>query len=117
MSKPSDSRTPLLSRDVNNAHNLSRTIQFPSVNAGAPSKRDRRSSDPGRLLPLHTSDAEAQWQRDQRDLVPVNKNGIPKLSRECLVSEIQCYGKYILAVFLVFGIGGVLLALWITQRR
>jgi hypothetical protein len=47
---------------------------------------------------------------------PVNQQGLPKFSRECLVSEIQCYGKYILAVLVVFGLGGVLLALWISTK-
>ncbi|KAI9632691.1 uncharacterized protein MKK02DRAFT_41000 [Dioszegia hungarica] len=32
------------------------------------------------------------------------KEGVPKLSRECLWSEIKCYGSYILPVFLVFGV-------------
>lgn len=50
-------------------------------------------------------------------MFPVNRQGLPRLSRECLVSEIQCYGKYIVAVLLVFGLGGVLLALWIARDR
>ena len=28
--------------------------------------------------------------------------GLPKVSRECLVAEIKCYGSYILPVFLIF---------------
>ncbi|KZS94219.1 hypothetical protein SISNIDRAFT_453953 [Sistotremastrum niveocremeum HHB9708] len=48
---------------------------------------------------------------------PVNAQGLPKISRECLLSEIQCYGKYIVAVLIVFGIGGVLIAFAIAGRR
>lgn len=44
------------------------------------------------------------------DMDQDQKPGVPKLTRECLISEIQCYGKYICAVLLVF----VLLALSIS---
>lgn len=38
-------------------------------------------------------------------LLPEQKReGLPKLSRECLWSEIKCYGSYILPVLLVFGV-------------
>lgn len=31
-----------------------------------------------------------------------HRPGLPKVSRECLIAEIKCYGSYILPVFLVF---------------
>jgi hypothetical protein len=70
-----------------------------------------------RLPSSYTQDAEADWQRGQTGLVPVKDNGLPKLSRQCLVSEIKCYGKYIVAVLVVFGMGGVMLALWIAKAH
>jgi hypothetical protein len=47
---------------------------------------------------------------------PANKQGLPKLSRQCLVSEIRCYGSYIVPV-LVFGAVSILLALWLAYGR
>jgi hypothetical protein len=109
--RPATSRTPLLTRDVHQAHRLSpHPIRFPSGTSISKLSRDDRPS-------LRTADAEAQWQRAQSNLVPVNKSGLPKLSRECLMSEIQCYGKYIVTTLAVFGLGGVLLALWIVNGR
>ncbi|WWC96903.1 hypothetical protein V866_003778 [Kwoniella sp. B9012] len=32
------------------------------------------------------------------------KPGLPKLSRECLISEIKCYGSYMLPPLLIFGV-------------
>ena len=31
------------------------------------------------------------------------KPGVPKLSRECCIAEIRCYGRYIIPVVLIFG--------------
>ncbi|KAF8342736.1 uncharacterized protein EI90DRAFT_3030036 [Cantharellus anzutake] len=39
---------------------------------------------------------------------------LPKLSRECLISETKCYGRYILACLIVFALGGVLLASYLS---
>jgi hypothetical protein len=112
--RPATSRTPLLTRDVHQAHRLSpHPIRFPSGTSISISKLSSRDDRPS----LRTADAEAQWQRAQSNLVPVSKNGLPKLSRECLRSEIQCYGKYIVTTLAVFGLGGVLLALWIVNGR
>jgi hypothetical protein len=47
---------------------------------------------------------------------PTYKSGLPKLSRECLSSEIRCYGKYIVTV-LLFGGMSIALALWIAYGR
>lgn len=32
----------------------------------------------------------------------MQRPGLPKLSRECLMAEIKCYGSYIVPVLLVF---------------
>ncbi|KAK9899665.1 hypothetical protein P389DRAFT_164702 [Cystobasidium minutum MCA 4210] len=37
--------------------------------------------------------------------------GLPKLSRECLIAEIKCYGKYILPTVLVFVVLVLIIAL------
>lgn len=43
----------------------------------------------------------------QADRLP----GLPKVSRECLVAEIKCYGKYILPTVLVFVVLVLVIAL------
>jgi hypothetical protein len=111
--QPASSRTPLLPRDIRQAHRLSpHPLHFPS---GSSKPGVVEASD--RLQSSHTSDAEAEWQRARANLVPINKDGLPKLSRECLRSEIQCYGKYIVATLLVFGLGGIMIAFLIVGRR
>lgn len=37
--------------------------------------------------------------------------GLPKVSRDCLIAEIKCYGKYILPILLVFGVLVLIVAL------
>jgi hypothetical protein len=114
-SQSATSRTPLLPQQVHDTHNLSRSpVRFP---AGAESSKRDAAEAPRALPHPHTSEAEEEWRRAQTGLVPVNKSGLPKLSRECLRSEIQCYGKYIVATLLVFGVGGVLLAFFVVKRR
>ncbi|WVW80212.1 hypothetical protein I302_102189 [Kwoniella bestiolae CBS 10118] len=39
--------------------------------------------------------------------------GLPKLSRECLISEIKCYGSYMLPPLLIFGVLAIGLCLLI----
>lgn len=102
--------TPLLSGDVHRKHNLAPApIRFPARGHDKPDAPPRRHSATGRDASF---DAEGQH---PSGMPPVNRQGLPKLSRECLVSEIQCYGKYILSALLVFGVGGVLLALWVAS--
>lgn len=48
-----------------------------------------------------------------------SRPGLPKVSRECLVSEIRCYGSYIMPVLLVFGVLVLVVSLslyWRSQR-
>jgi hypothetical protein len=102
----STASTPLLAGDVHQKHHLAPApIRFPS--------RGGSKVDGGPGL-RHSADVEAQHP-PASTMPPVNREGLPKLSRECLVSEVQCYGKYILSALLVFGLGGVLFALWITS--
>ncbi|WWC60370.1 uncharacterized protein I303_102941 [Kwoniella dejecticola CBS 10117] len=49
------------------------------------------------------------WSADDTPLLEgggggTKKPGVPKLSRECLISEIKCYGSYMLPPLLVFGV-------------
>ncbi|WVR03761.1 hypothetical protein IAU60_000756 [Kwoniella sp. DSM 27419] len=82
-------------------------ISFPSSSTSALAKDDEHDPFP---LPRSNSDREGgdgrmyegspltATAREER------KPGLPKLSRECLWSEIKCYGSYMLPPLLVFGV-------------
>ncbi|WWC68576.1 uncharacterized protein I206_102506 [Kwoniella pini CBS 10737] len=45
------------------------------------------------------------WSENDSPLIEGGKKpGLPKLSRECLISEIKCYGSYMLPPLLIFGV-------------
>lgn len=48
---------------------------------------------------------------DTESQVPEGRPGLPKVSRECLIAEIKCYGKYILPTLLVFVVLVLVIAL------
>jgi len=109
-------KKPLLPQHVHEAHRIAPSpIRFPSS-----------GSTPGRPAPprYHSTDLGADEYTNENG---VSNNtgalrlkdgaslpGLPKISRECLVAEIQCYGKYILPCLLVFAVGGILLALFLS---
>ncbi|WRT65753.1 uncharacterized protein IL334_002701 [Kwoniella shivajii] len=74
-------------------------ISFPSSSTsalGAPDDDQTLVSSPqGKSRPWDNSPLTAGGER---------KPGLPKLSRECLVSEIKCYGSYMLPPLLIFGV-------------
>ncbi|KAF8608580.1 hypothetical protein BDV93DRAFT_518666 [Ceratobasidium sp. AG-I] len=103
----SSEQSPLLPQYI---HRLGPApVRFPSgtrpKDGGVPNQS--RGEEEGRAPPQH------HW---AASLPPTYKSGIPKITRQCLLSECICYGKYIVAVIAVFGIGGVLLALWLSGR-
>ncbi|KAK4686077.1 hypothetical protein P7C73_g4054, partial [Tremellales sp. Uapishka_1] len=93
------SKTPLLPSHVDHSrsHGLSTPkISFPSASTstfGAESESTLVDPNNKRRSWISTSPND----RGHRE-------GVPKLSRECLWSEIKCYGSYILPVFLIFGV-------------
>jgi hypothetical protein len=103
-------QAPLLPQNIHVVYRFGPPpICFPSSGYNKPYKYSHRlPSD------LETArDSPPPW---TASLPPTYKSGLPKVTRDCLISEFICYGKYIAAVLLVFGAGGVLLALWASGR-
>ncbi|KDN44428.1 hypothetical protein RSAG8_05475, partial [Rhizoctonia solani AG-8 WAC10335] len=102
-------RAPLLPQNIQNVHRLGpHPIRFPSGNNRKVLHEDQTVQPDG-----EAAGTPPPW---VSSLPPTYKSGLPKVTRECLVSECICYGKYIVAVLVVFGIGGVFLALGAAGR-
>jgi hypothetical protein len=101
-------QSPLLPKNVHATHRLGpHPIRFP---VGSVPKSGKK------VVPVDEEAGGASAHHGMVSMPPIYKSGLPKISRECLVSECICYGKYIAAVFAVFGVGGILLALWMSGR-
>ncbi|KAH7339376.1 hypothetical protein B0J17DRAFT_358614 [Rhizoctonia solani] len=105
----SSEQASLLPKTIQTAHRLGpHPIRFPSGG-----NRKAGYEDPTALPDEEAAGPPPEW---ATSLPPTYKSGLPKITRECLVSECVCYGKYIVAVFVVFGVGGTLIALWASGR-
>ncbi|KAK4700964.1 hypothetical protein P7C70_g5276, partial [Phenoliferia sp. Uapishka_3] len=94
----------------------------------SPKKADEESRADGERTRLlrSTSGERARAQRSEADVgaeererdgeVPSGKEGLPKLSRECLVAEIKCYGSYMLPPILFFVVFVLGLSLWLYNN-
>lgn len=51
------------------------------------------------------------------ELFAGRKEGLPKLSRECLISEIKCYGKHMLPPILFFVVFVLGFGLWLYNKQ
>ncbi|WVQ93473.1 hypothetical protein IAU59_000547 [Kwoniella sp. CBS 9459] len=94
-------------------------ISFPSSTSSAlsPADDDPDSHDPFPLPQNGSNDGDDNdegqhrgWEGGERSPLTSSatkterKPGLPKLSRQCLWSEIKCYGSYMLPPLLVFGV-------------
>ncbi|WWC87963.1 uncharacterized protein L201_002865 [Kwoniella dendrophila CBS 6074] len=71
------------------------------------------SSSPNRQKGKQRSWEGSPLTRNEGDRKP----GLPKLSRQCLISEIKCYGSYMLPPLLIFGVLAIGIALLIYGIR
>ncbi|GFZ42505.1 hypothetical protein JCM24511_00221 [Saitozyma sp. JCM 24511] len=93
-------RQPLLPQHVNHTpHKLSASrISFPPSSASAPRPDGPDAGESSAFVSVGRRRAFGPAERGGE------RQGLPKLSRECLWAEIKCYGSYILPVLLVFGV-------------
>ena len=127
------SKAPLLPQHNDYRYGAAPPIRFPRANQNhaRDSDSDRPAAPQGSseevripdwvssLPPVNDQGKRVLHHSNPRDYGRLKKKctGFPKLSRECLVSEIKCYGRYILITLLVFGLGGISFALWISGRQ
>ncbi|RSH94740.1 hypothetical protein EHS25_004545 [Saitozyma podzolica] len=93
-------RQPLLPQHVNHTpHKLSTSrISFPPSSTSA---LGADGPDAGESSGSVNAGSKRAWGTAGRG---GERQGLPKLSGECLWAEIKCYGSYILPVLLVFGV-------------
>jgi len=97
-------------------------ISFPSSSTSALAKADDEGEDVAVYEQVTSSEGggmEGRFgTRSPGDLESGGRReGIPKLSRECLWSEIKCYGSYILPVILLFGVLAIGISLGIYGKN
>ncbi|WWD16453.1 hypothetical protein CI109_100879 [Kwoniella shandongensis] len=107
-------RQPLLPTHINHSSSsrLSRPkISFPSsstTSLGDETATLVANSEAGSSPDSRFGKGRSQSQNQGSPLVAMHdggrREGIPKLTRECLWSEIKCYGSYMLPPLLVFGV-------------
>lgn len=102
-------RTPLLPHHVHQTYGLAPPpIRFPSSTS---SQNPLSVSKVGKWPSgIHAPSVGPHSQQ------PLPQPRAPRVTRECLISEIKCYGRYIVACLLIFGLGGILSALYLSQK-
>ncbi|ODN76490.1 hypothetical protein L202_05156 [Cryptococcus amylolentus CBS 6039] len=103
-------------------------ISFPSSSHSSKSLSSSESQDTirpgvgGKALDLSGRSLASEGEEDDEEVVGEGlrtgkRPGLPKVSRECLISEIKCYGSYMLPPFLIFGVLAIGLCLFFVGLK
>ncbi|WVQ74725.1 hypothetical protein IAR50_004329 [Cryptococcus sp. DSM 104548] len=125
-------KQPLLPTHLN--HSTSSRLSTPRISFPSTSSRSTKSlSSSGSQETIRPGPRGARTETGQRHgtsereegenevvgegLRTGKRPGLPKVSRECLISEIKCYGSYMLPPFLIFGVLAIGLCLFFVGLK